>query len=67
MLQQRPNIDELDSKIIEKLQKDGRVSNTDLAKSLKVSEATIRGRIKRLTDEGIIQIVAVSNPVFSFV
>ena len=63
MLQQRPNIDELDSKIIEKLQKDGRVSNTDLAKSLKVSEATIRGRIKRLTDEGIIQIVAVSNPL----
>ncbi len=57
------NIDELDAKIISILQGDGRMSNTDIAKMLDVSEATIRGRIKRLTEDEIIQIVAVSNPL----
>ncbi len=56
-------IDELDSGIISILQKDGRTSNTDIAKMLDVSEATVRGRIKRLTEDEIIQIVAVSNPL----
>lgn len=57
------NIDELDAKIISVLQGDGRMSNTDIAKMLDVSEATVRGRIKRLTEDEIIQIVAVSNPL----
>ncbi len=57
------NIDKLDAKIIAILQSDGRISNTEIAKSLSVSEATIRSRIKRLVDEEIIQIVAVSNPL----
>lgn len=56
-------IDELDSRIISVLQKDGRTSNTDIAKALDISEATVRGRIKRLTEDEIIQIVAVSNPL----
>jgi Lrp/AsnC family transcriptional regulator for asnA, asnC and gidA len=62
MALEKRNIDELDAKIITILQSDGRMSNTDIAKSLNVSEATIRGRIKRLIDDEIIQIVAVSNP-----
>ncbi len=57
------NIDELDANIIAILQKDGRTSNTDIAKLLDVSEATVRGRVKRLTEDEIIQIVAVSNPL----
>jgi len=57
------NIDDLDAKIINILQSDGRISNTEIAKSLAVSEATIRGRIKRLIDDEVIQIVAVSNPL----
>jgi len=56
-------IDELDAKIITILQKDGRISNTDIARTLETSEATVRGRIKRLTEDEIIQIVAVSNPM----
>lgn len=56
-------IDPLDTQIITMLQSDGRISNTEIAKSLSVSEATVRGRIKRLIDEEIIQIVAVSNPL----
>ena len=63
MALEKRNIDELDAKIITILQSDGRMSNTDIAKSLDVSEATIRGRIKRLIDDEIIQIVAVSNPL----
>jgi Lrp/AsnC family transcriptional regulator for asnA, asnC and gidA len=63
MNQDKRDIDGLDSRIITMLQADGRASNTDLARTLKVSEATVRGRIKRLTDDGIIQIVAVSNPL----
>ena len=59
----RRNIDELDAKIIAMLQRDGRMSNTDIAKSLDVSEATVRGRIRRLSEEEIIQIVAVGNPL----
>jgi len=55
-------IDDLDAGIISRLQIDGRTSNTELAKTLKVSEATIRARLKRLTNDDIIQIVAVSNP-----
>jgi len=55
-------IDDLDAGIISRLQIDGRTSNTELAKALKVSEATIRARLKRLTYDNIIQIVAVSNP-----
>lgn len=62
MALEKRNIDELDAKIIAILQSDGRMSNTDIAKLLDVSEATIRGRIKRLIDGEIIQIVAVSNP-----
>jgi Lrp/AsnC family transcriptional regulator, regulator for asnA, asnC and gidA len=57
------NIDDLDAKIIAILQSDGRISNTEIGKALAVSEATIRGRIKRLIDDEIIQIVAVSNPL----
>jgi len=57
------NIDQTDCKIIELLQKDGRMPNTMIAKELSVSEATVRSRLNRLTKEGYIQIVAVSNPL----
>ncbi len=58
----KKSIDQVDSKIINLLQKDGRLSNTVIAKKLNISEATVRTRIKRLVDEEYIQIVAVSNP-----
>jgi len=57
------NIDGTDCDIIQLLQKDGRVTNIELARKLGVSEATVRARMKRLIDEEIIQIVAVSNPI----
>jgi Lrp/AsnC family transcriptional regulator for asnA, asnC and gidA len=57
------SIDPLDCRMIELLQKDGRIPNTDIAKALGISEATVRTRLTRLIEEGIIQIVAVSNPL----
>ena len=56
-------IDETDCKIIELLQKDGRISNTVIARKLEISEATVRVRLKKLIKEEVIQIVAVSNPL----
>ena len=60
---QRIDIDQTDCKIIELLQKDGRMANTMIAKKLGVSEATVRSRLNRLIKEEYIQIVAVSNPL----
>ena len=56
-------IDQTDCKIIELLQKNGRVSNVIIAKKMGISEATVRVRLKRLIKEEYIQIVAVSNPL----
>ncbi len=56
-------IDGVDCEIIQLLQKDGRITNIEIARKLKVSEATVRARMKRLIDAEIIQIVAVSNPI----
>ncbi len=56
-------IDGVDCEIIQLLQKDGRIANTDIAKKIGVSEATVRSRLDRLVKEDYIQIVAVSNPM----
>ena len=56
-------LDRIDREIIKLLQKDGRVSNTEMAKVIDISEATVRTRLSRLIEEEIIQIVAVSNPL----
>jgi len=56
-------LDQLDCKMIELLQKDGRISNTEIAKKIGISEATVRTRLNRLIKEEYIQIVAVSNPI----
>jgi len=55
--------DQIDCRMIELLQKDGRISNTDIAKKIGISEATVRTRLNRLIEEEYIQIVAVSNPI----
>ncbi len=59
----KKTIDHIDCRMIELLQKDGRISNTDIAKEIGISEATVRTRLNRLIQEEYIQIVAVSNPI----
>lgn len=56
-------LDPLDCKLVRLLQKDGRMPNTAIAQRLGTSEATVRTRLKRLLDSGIIQVVAVANPI----
>ena len=48
-------IDHLDERIIEILKKDSRRSFVDIANQLKVSEGTVRSRVKKLVDDGIIK------------
>lgn len=55
-------VDELDKQIIEQLVKDGRKSSKELAKILHVDSSTIRRRVHRLIQDGVIYIVAL--PVF---
>lgn len=55
-------MDELDSKLISMLQRDGRASNAHLARQVGVSEGTVRRRLKRLIQEGIIQVIAMVDP-----
>jgi Lrp/AsnC family transcriptional regulator for asnA, asnC and gidA len=59
----KKGIDPIDCRMIEFLQKDGRLSNTEIAKKLGLAEATVRTRLQRLIQEEYIQIVAVSNPL----
>jgi Lrp/AsnC family transcriptional regulator, regulator for asnA, asnC and gidA len=56
-------LDQLDTTIIEALQKDGREPFRRIAASAGVSEATVRARYGRLCDDGILQVTAVTNPL----
>lgn len=56
------SLDDLDRQIILSLQRDGRLTNSELGRRLGVAEATVRRRIDRLLAEGIIHIAAVANP-----
>ncbi len=56
-------LDSVDCQMIQLLQKDGRISNTEIAKNIGLSEATVRTRLNRLIEEKYIQIVAVSDPI----
>ena len=54
-------IDATDRQIIALLQADGRASNVDIARSVGVTEGTVRKRIERLLSEGLIRVVAVPS------
>jgi DNA-binding Lrp family transcriptional regulator len=54
-------VDELDLRIIGALQGDARSSNRGIAADLGVSEGTVRSRLRRMEDDGLIRIRAVSN------
>ena len=55
--------DEIDLQIIKILSEDGRTPFAQIAKQLGVSTGTIRQRYYRLVQEGVLQIVAVTNPL----
>lgn len=56
-------LDQVSKAIIEQLQADGRRSYAAIGKAVGLSEAAVRQRVAKLLDAGIIQIVAVTNPL----
>jgi Lrp/AsnC family transcriptional regulator for asnA, asnC and gidA len=58
-----PVLDDVNKRIIEQLQRDGRMSYAALAKIVGLSEAAVRQRVQRLLDTGVMQIVAVTDPL----
>ena len=56
-------LDEADKTIVEQLQQDGRRPYTQIAREVGLSEAAVRQRAQRLIEGGVIQIVAVTDPL----
>uniref|UniRef100_UPI0022772C09 Lrp/AsnC family transcriptional regulator n=1 Tax=Nesterenkonia sedimenti TaxID=1463632 RepID=UPI0022772C09 len=56
-------MDDVSKAIIEQLQQDGRRSYGAIAKAVGLSEAAVRQRVQRLQDSGVMQIVAVTDPL----
>jgi Lrp/AsnC family transcriptional regulator, regulator for asnA, asnC and gidA len=59
----REALDDADRTIIELLQADGRMPFTKIAAAVGLTEGAIRQRVQRLTDAGVMQIVAVTDPL----
>lgn len=59
----RESLDDADRAIIELLQADGRMPYTRVAAEVGLTEGAIRQRVQRLTDAGVMQIVAVTDPL----
>lgn len=56
------SLDEVSLAIIEQLQEDGRRPYAAIGKAVGLSEAAVRQRVQKLQDQGVMQIVAVTDP-----
>ncbi|MFT4082480.1 MAG: Lrp/AsnC family transcriptional regulator [Nocardioides sp.] len=56
-------LDESNKQIIAQLQQDGRRSYAAIGKEVGLSEAAVRQRVQRLVESGIMQVVAVTDPL----
>lgn len=54
-------LDEIDQGLIRLLRTDGRMANRELARALGVAEATVRTRIRRLSDSRVMRVVAITD------
>ncbi len=59
----RVAIDDVSKSIIEQLQSDGRKSYAAIGQVVGLSEAAVRQRVQRLIESGVMQIVAVTDPL----
>lgn len=57
------DLDDLDRALVASLARDGRRSNREVARQLGVSDGTVRSRIRRLEECGLMRIVAQIDPV----
>jgi Lrp/AsnC family transcriptional regulator for asnA, asnC and gidA len=59
----RELVDDTARAIIEQLQHDGRRAYASIGKAVGLSEAAVRQRVQKLVDAGVMQIVAVTDPM----
>jgi Lrp/AsnC family transcriptional regulator for asnA, asnC and gidA len=59
----RQDLDDISKAIIAQLQQDGRRSYASIGKAVGLSEAAVRQRVQRLIESGVMQIVAVTDPL----
>ena len=59
----QPALDDISKRIVELLQEDGRRPYAEIAREVGLSEAAARQRVQRMTEAGIIQILAVTDPI----
>jgi Lrp/AsnC family transcriptional regulator for asnA, asnC and gidA len=57
------SLDAVSLAIIEQLQEDGRRPYAAIGKAVGLSEAAVRQRVQKLQDQGVMQIVAVTDPL----
>lgn len=55
-------LDDLDRRILAELQEDGRRPFREIARQAGVSERTVRSRVKRMQDAGVLRILAFADP-----
>lgn len=55
-------MDDLDLQILEQLQVNGRSRYTTIAKELGVVEGTVRNRVTKLMDDGVLQVIGMVDP-----
>jgi Lrp/AsnC family transcriptional regulator for asnA, asnC and gidA len=56
-------LDEVNKAIVEQLQQDGRRTYGSIAEAVGLSEAAVRQRVQKMREAGIMQIVAVTDPL----
>lgn len=56
-------LDEVDRALISALQEDGRLSYADLASLVALTPGGVRKRVMRLEDQGVVQVVGVTDPL----
>ena len=56
-------LDDVSKAIIEQLQQDGRRPYAAIGKAVGLSEAAVRQRVQRMLESGVMQIVAVTDPL----
>ena len=56
-------LDDVSKAIVEELQQDGRRTYGSIAEAVGLSEAAVRQRVQKMRDAGIMQIVAVTDPL----
>lgn len=59
----RTSLDDTDRRLLRMLQADGRASYAAMASAVGLSAPAVRLRVQRLADAGVLQVVAVTDPI----